>query len=157
MRSQLLLIIEGARHAPLRFSIKAILLFSLNLLFLYMIFTRLVTAIALPFIVFGFAATASAETLQTKNFEVNITSNCAEGEVTCDNVSYRGINRKTGDSISLTGKTLHQLCADNVTPCRFLGYEFINGNYRYLVTSDGTLQVYRGNKLILSEQGTWQD
>ncbi|MCU0536373.1 MAG: hypothetical protein MUD14_21000 [Hydrococcus sp. Prado102] len=120
-------------------------------------FSNLVLAIALPFIVLGFAAAASAETLQTKNFEVNITQNCAEGEVTCNNVSYRGTNRKTGDSISLTGKTLHQLCADNVTPCRFIGYEFLNGNYRYLVTSDGTLQVYRGRELILSEQGTWQE
>jgi hypothetical protein len=122
-----------------------------------MIFTRLVPAIAFLLIIIGFAATASAETLQTKNFEVDIIRNCAEGEVTCDNVSYMGTNRKTGDSISLTGKTLHQLCADGVTPCHFLGYEFNNGNYRYLVTSDGTLQVYRGSELILSEQGTWQN
>ncbi|KST69596.1 hypothetical protein BC008_04530 [Mastigocoleus testarum BC008] len=97
---------------------------------------------------------ASAETLQTKNFRVKITRNCPEGYIACDNVKYVGKNLNTGDSIRLTGKTLHRSCADGVTPCQFIGYEFRNGNHLYRVTEDGELQVYKGKKLILQEKGT---
>ncbi|MEA5511754.1 hypothetical protein VB715_18440 [Crocosphaera sp. UHCC 0190] len=97
------------------------------------------------------------ETLKTKNFKITINSNCQEGEVTCDHVSYEGINVNTGESLQLIGKTLHTTCADGITPCRFLGYEFLNGKYRYMVTEDGSLLVYQGEKLLLEEQGTWHD
>ncbi|MEA5536914.1 hypothetical protein [Crocosphaera sp. XPORK-15E] len=97
------------------------------------------------------------ETLKTKNFKITINSNCQEGEVTCDHVSYEGINANTGESLQLIGKTLHTTCADGITPCRFIGYEFLNGKYRYMVTEDGSLLVYQGEKLLLEEQGTWQD
>ncbi|MEH2295952.1 hypothetical protein [Nostoc sp.] len=94
-----------------------------------------------------------AETLKTKSFNIKITRNCSEGSVTCDHVTYYGRNLKTGSSIRLTGKTIHRTCADGVTPCRFLGYEFRNQQYLYRVTEDGRLQVYQGGKLILEEQG----
>jgi hypothetical protein len=100
-----------------------------------------------------FAGIANAETLNTKNFKVTITRNCAEGEVTCNNVTYLGKNIKTGQSIKLTGKTIHTKGADG-TPGRFLGYEFRNHKYLYRVTSDNLLQVFQGKKLILQEQGT---
>ncbi|MEH2422219.1 MAG: hypothetical protein V7K48_15275 [Nostoc sp.] len=96
---------------------------------------------------------ANAETLKTKNFQVIITRNCPEGYVTCNNVKYFGKNLKTGQSISLTGKTLHITGADGVTPSRFLGYEFRNNKYLYRVTADGNLLIYQGKKLILQEQG----
>ena len=99
----------------------------------------------------------SIQRLRTKNVNIVLRSNCIEGAVTCNNVSYQGININTGDSIQLVGKTIHTTCADGVTPCRFLGYEFINGNYRYIVQNDGLLLVYQGEKLILREQGTWQN
>jgi hypothetical protein len=98
---------------------------------------------------------AIAETLTTKQFRIEIQRNCAEGNVTCDRVSYRGKDLKTGKSIRLSGRTLHSLCADGVTPCQFLGYEFRNRNYRYIVTDSGLLRVYQGQKLLLSQQGTW--
>jgi hypothetical protein len=100
-----------------------------------------------------FSSLANAETLKTKNFSVKITRNCAEGNVTCDNVTYSGKNLKTGASIRLTGKTIHTTCADGVTPCRFLGYEFRNNKFLYRVTEDGKLQVFQGKKLILQEEG----
>lgn len=99
--------------------------------------------------------TALAETLKTKNFIIDITSNCSEGEVVCDDVSYKGRRISTGESISLTGRTLYRTCADRVTPCQFLGYEFLNGVYRYVVTESGVLKVYRRGKLILEEKGSW--
>ncbi len=99
---------------------------------------------------------ALAETLQTPNFRVTITSRCPEGTVTCEDVAYVGRDRRTGASIQLTGRTVHTTCADGVTPCRFVGYEFRNGDYRYIVTAAGELQVYRGQALLLQEQGSWE-
>jgi hypothetical protein len=96
---------------------------------------------------------ANAEVLRTKSFNISIERNCPEGEVTCDNVTYVGTNIRTGKAIELQGKTLHQTAADGVTPTRFLGYEFWNEEYRYMVTADNKLQVFREEQLIIEEQG----
>ena len=99
---------------------------------------------------------ARAGTLTTPSFKVEIKVNCAEGNVTCDDITYVGTSKKTGKSIKLRGKTMHTTCADGVTPCRFLGYEFRNGKTYYQVLDDGTLQVIQNNKTLLSEKGEWQ-
>lgn len=104
-----------------------------------------------------FAGLANAETIRTKNFNVKITRNCAEGYVTCNKVTYVGKDLKTGKSIRLNGKTIHTIGADGVTPKRFLGYEFRNNQYLYRVTADNKLQVYKSGKLILQEQGSLID
>lgn len=104
---------------------------------------------------FSLAEGAIADTLTTKQFRIEIQRNCAEGNVTCNRVSYRGKDLKTGKSIRLSGKTMHTKCADGVTPCRFIGYEFRNREYRYIVTEYGNLDIYQGKKLILSQPGTW--
>lgn len=102
------------------------------------------------------ACAVHAETLVTPSFSIDIRVNCAEGNVTCDNVRYVGTSRKSGKVISLRGKTLHRMCADGVTPCRFLGYEFRSGGVRYLVLEDGGLIVSQGGKVLVQEQGEWQ-
>lgn len=99
---------------------------------------------------------ARAGTLTTPSFKVEIKVNCAEGNVTCDDVTYVGTSKKTGKSIKLRGKTMHTTCADGVTPCTFLGYELRNGKTYYQVLEDGTLQVIQNNKTLLSEKGEWQ-
>jgi len=104
----------------------------------------------------GMTTPTLADTLTTKNFQIDITRNCPEGSVTCDNVTYKGVDLKSGKSIQLTGRTVNSPGADGVTPGRFLGYEFLNGDYRYFVSDDGTLQIYQGKKLLQQEQGTWQ-
>lgn len=38
---------------------------------------------------------AHADTLITLSFSIQITVNCAEGEVVCDDVTYRGVNRRS--------------------------------------------------------------
>jgi hypothetical protein len=106
--------------------------------------------------VWGGAGRAQADTLTTASFSVQIRVNCAEGNVVCDDVGYEGTNRRTGQSLVLRGKTLHSLCADGVTPCRFLGYEFRNGRFRYVVYDSGSLRVTRGNKVLVDETGEWQ-
>lgn len=98
---------------------------------------------------------AIAETLRTENFNVEIERHCPEGTVVCNTVSYQGTNINSGASIRLTGRTVHTLCADGITPCRFIGYEFRNGDYRYVVTQDGNLRVSRNHTLLLEEAGTW--
>lgn len=98
-----------------------------------------------------------AATLTTKNYVVNIATNCEEGTVTCDNVTYRGISKQTGKAITLKGSTKHTTCADGITPCRFLGYEFKSGNITYLVLESGLLQVFKGkSEVLLEEQGKWK-
>jgi hypothetical protein len=99
------------------------------------------------------AGVANAETLKTKNFSVKITRNCPGESVFCDNITYVGKDLRTGKSIRLKGKTIYGLGADRVTPSRFLGYEFRNNQYVYRVENN-KLQVYKGYKLILEEQGT---
>ncbi|MDJ0660038.1 MAG: hypothetical protein QNJ42_11195 [Crocosphaera sp.] len=99
----------------------------------------------------------STQRIKTENYRIILRSYCIEGAVTCNHVSYEGINLHTGDSIQLAGKTIHTTCVDGVTPCRFLGYQFVNGDYTYIVRSDGSLLVYQANNLILQEEGTWQD
>ncbi len=103
------------------------------------------------------AATAAQaqDVLVTPSFTVTITG-CAEGEVSCDNAKYSGVSKKNGSRIRLTGRTLHTLGADGVTPSRFLGWEFRNGKTVYTVTEGGVLEVRQGAKTLVSEQGEWQ-
>lgn len=101
------------------------------------------------------AKCALGETLKTQNFSVTVTRNCSERGIVCNDVSYVGHELKTGAFIRLKGKTMQHMCPDRVTACRFLGYEFRNKNYRYVITPDGRLQVYQDTKLLLDEEGTW--
>ena len=100
-------------------------------------------------------------TLETENHVVEITTRCRVGSVACDRVSYRGVDKKTGATIVLRGKSLHTTCADGVTPCRFLGYRFRKGKHYYYVWEDadgekGTLEVIAADsKVLLQEPGTW--
>lgn len=99
-----------------------------------------------------------AQQLDTPNYTVSIEQLCPEGEVQCQNVLYKGTSKVSGASIELTGSAWHQLCADGVTPCRFLGYQFKNGRIRYLVHESGLLQVVSSSgKVLLQEQGVWGD
>ena len=93
--------------------------------------------------------------LVTPSFVVTLTVHCAEGNVTCDDVTYVGTSRKTGKRITLRGRTKHSVCADGVTPCRFQGYEFTNGATDYWVSNEGRLLVTQGRKVLVDEQGSW--
>jgi len=100
---------------------------------------------------------SSGQVLLTPAFRIVVERHCPEGSVICDRVSYLGEDRQTGSSIRLMGSTSHSICADGVTPCRFLGYRFQNGNTIYLVDEDGSLRVLQGDKLLLEEQGEWMN
>lgn len=102
------------------------------------------------------SAQAGGDVLITPGFRVVVERHCPEGTVVCDQVSYLGQDRRSGASLRLTGSTMHSECADGVTPCRFLGYRFRNGNVTYEVGDDGLLRVTQAGKVLLEEQGTWQ-
>ncbi|MBU0912896.1 MAG: hypothetical protein KKF22_10195 [Gammaproteobacteria bacterium] len=102
------------------------------------------------------SAFSSAQQLDTPNYKVEIKELCPEGEVQCQQVLYKGTSKVSGASIELKGTAWHSLCADGVTPCRFLGYQFKNGRIRYLVHESGLLQVIGSSgKVVLEEQGVW--
>ncbi|AMK76663.1 hypothetical protein A1342_19045 [Methylomonas methanica] len=98
----------------------------------------------------------AADTLTTASYVVTITRHCEEGDVSCNNVSYHGVSKKTGKSIDLKGSAKHAMCADGVTPCQFLGYQFKTGNISYLVLESGALRVVKGDKdVLVDEMGEW--
>ncbi|MBN8455624.1 MAG: hypothetical protein J5X21_16570 [Candidatus Accumulibacter sp.] len=99
--------------------------------------------------------------LETEHYLVEITVRCPEGDVSCERVGYRGVNKKTGAALELRGETMHSTCADGVTPCRFLGYRFRNGKTHYFVWEEGdgekgTLEVRTDRQVLLTERGTWK-
>jgi hypothetical protein len=97
-----------------------------------------------------------SDTLTTPNFVITIALHCDEGVVECDQVTYRGQAKRTGSEILLNGKTMHTKCADGVTPCRFLGYPFKNGDTNYFVYDNGRLRVVGAlGKVVVDEQGEW--
>ncbi len=97
------------------------------------------------------AATISASnntvTLETASYVINITQNCPEGDIACNDVTYVGKSKKSGNSITLKGRVLPDV-----------GYEFSNGNIKYVIQDEGeaaTLIVTQGNKTLVQENGAW--
>lgn len=99
---------------------------------------------------------SASQHLVTASFDITIDVRCREGVVGCDQVHYTGVHRQTGRSIELVGQERHTRCADGVTPCRFLGYVFKNGDVSYAVWDDGTLSVKRGERVLVQEKGEWR-
>lgn len=87
-------------------------------------------------------------------FTALITRHCAEGNVSCDNVSIESKRKATGRRIALKGRAININCP---AICDFRGYEFKNGTYTYsLVTDDFEKWVYsvcHENKLIAVDGG----
>ncbi len=104
----------------------------------------------------GLPALAQGQVLITPNFRIEIERLCPEEVVVCDHIRYTGIDRKTGSSINLMGRSYHTTAPDGVTPSRFVGYIFENGEYRYLISTDGFLRVLQGETVLVEEQGKWQ-
>ncbi|WP_099049552.1 hypothetical protein [Shewanella algae] len=94
-----------------------------------------------------------ALTLETDGYKIEIEINC-ESEMLCDDVSYIGQSKKSGKQIRLTGRTVHTVCNDGVTP----SYEFQNGSINYFVSVFGELSVTNQHgELILEQSGQWLD
>lgn len=93
-----------------------------------------------------------------QRFDIDLKYNCQEGEVTCGDVDYDGINKKTGARLHLKGQVM-----SNPNSMNFQGYEFYNGKYSYTLTPDYAqstgsqdiwiLNVFYEDKPIATDQG----
>lgn len=100
-------------------------------------------------------------TFQGKHFDIDIQEHCQEGEVTCPDVSYGSINKKTGARLHLKGRVMF-----NPNNYNFQGYIFDNGDYSYVLNpnhSKGTesvqiwnLNVFYKDKVIAFDEGIMQ-
>lgn len=81
----------------------------------------------------------------SKEYVIDIYYGCLEGEMSCDKITYHGINKKTKEEITLRGKVITRGPYLN-----FVGYQFKNGNYTYIINErdfDPTiLQIFVQNK-----------
>ena len=94
---------------------------------------------------------------ETENYEFNVTTLCEEGNVTCDNIQIVGGEKSSVDSEIHIGNTVHSKCSDEITPCRFLGYEFKSNGFTYrLLESDSRFElINESGELVIQEQGKW--
>jgi hypothetical protein len=95
--------------------------------------------------------------LVTPSHDIRIVHDCPEGCVSCNRIRGRFVSRKTGDTVVLIGSTDHSKGADGVTPSRFRGWRFMNGDTSYGISADGILTVAMDGTAELREQGAWQD
>lgn len=104
------------------------------------------------------ASQANAAVLVTEQFVIVIVERCAEGDVACNDVKYTGVNRKTGESISLKGQAWVRMCAQTNTPCQHLGWHFRNGEFTYRVReTPPSLEIERDGKMVLEQKAVWSD
>lgn len=109
---------------------------------------------------FFLSAHAGASTvLVTPEYRLEFTLNCAEGNVTCDDVElviYNNLDQTIKDTAK--GKTRHTTCADGLSPCRFIGYTFISGAATYEIHEDGKFEVFIDAKTepFYSSIGIWE-
>jgi hypothetical protein len=127
-----------------------------------------------PLLVVSWCLAANASTLNTRNFQIDVTVNCRKFfRGTCKDVDYVITDRRTGRVMNLKGITVHQNCAS--TKCPIIGYEFIENRwpdpgplppgiecaeaastpYRYVLSTSGQLEIYREQELVFTEQGLW--
>lgn len=79
-------------------------------------------------------------TFQNDTFWIKIIELCGEGDISCDKVAYIGLNKQSGEFITLKGKAIKAF--------KYAGYEFANQGYTYHITRDDLLLIYKGNKLM---------
>lgn len=94
-----------------------------------------------------FAGDCTSSCLYSINYDsakynVEITYCCEEGELECDNVYYKGTNKINKSFIYLKGKTIN-----NTLSHSFLGYQFENNGYLYMIR-DNLLSIYKDKKLL---------
>lgn len=84
---------------------------------------------------------------ESNNLWIKLVNLCPEGELSCDKVIYIGLNKKTGDFITLQGKAVVSKRNSN-----FLYYEFINNDTKYIIDRNNFLEIIKDNKTILSQK-----
>ena len=96
------------------------------------------------------------ENFDGEKYHVKITSDCQEGELTCDKITFTSKSKKSGKSIVLKGETFNTDCPGM---CNFRGYQYKNGNYSYVIYSDDIeggwdFTITKDDKVIDTDKGT---
>ena len=108
-------------------------------------------------LVFLLSCNVNADTFKTPSYEIEVGS-CPEGYVTCETIPVKLIEIATGKSSSYTASTLHTLCADGETPCRFLGYQFLAEDKWFYIYDTGSLEIRNNDdKVLMTEEGGWSE
>lgn len=101
-----------------------------------------------------FSNAQSSMTFNGEKFIAKITEYCSEGNVSCEDVTFNSKRKRTGEGISLRGKTVNVNCP---AVCDFRGYEFRNGAYTYyFVAGDNNLwdlNIFKDGKVISTDIG----
>ena len=100
-----------------------------------------------PLITFAQNVPIEPCSFESNNLWIKLVQLCPEGELVCDKVIYIGLNKKTGDFITLQGKTVVSKRNNN-----FLYYEFINNDTKYIIDRNNFLEIIKDNKTILSQK-----
>ncbi len=90
--------------------------------------------------------------LLTPNYVALIVLHCKRAVLDCDRAEYFGVNRGTGASIHLYGRTMVSGSAGN-----WLGYQFKSGDVGYFIYVDGDsarMDVIQGSKILAEESGS---
>lgn len=82
---------------------------------------------------------------ESPRYKIKVVYCCEEGELDCDNIYYEGIRKKDKTYIKLKGKTINDYLSH-----RFLGYQFKNNDYIYII-QDNALSIYKNDKLLQKE------
>lgn len=106
----------------------------------------------------GYVLHSGRPGFEGQRFDIDLKYNCPEGEMTCEDVDYDGINKKTGARLHLKGRVMF-----NSHSYDFQGYIFDNGEYSYVLTPDNSketdsgqvwnLNVFYKEKVIATDQG----
>lgn len=92
----------------------------------------------------------------TPSREIVMVHDCPEGCVSCDKIKFRLTLKDTGQQQTFTGSTDHGKGVDGVTPSRFRGWRFRDGDMNYFISNDDQLTINKGGTTVLQEQGRWQ-
>ena len=101
--------------------------------------------------IFLICSPVSANNLNTANYMIRININCEDFKLPCDKVTCIVINKNSGDSLELTGRTIFTPCEDGLKMCSFIGYELKNeiGENSYLIDKNDE------NTYFIDENGTF--
>ncbi len=100
-----------------------------------------------PLITFAQNVPIEPCSFESNNLWIKLVQLCPEGELVCDKVIYIGLNKKTGDFITLQGKAVISKRNSN-----FLYYEFINNDTKYIIDRNNFLEIIKDNNTILSQK-----
>lgn len=98
------------------------------------------------------ASVQNAETrkLDTEKFTISLINKCGRFEGECDQMVYLGVRKSDNSTISLKGKTLHDLAG------KIIGSTYRNGETVYTVTyAPVKLVVSKGSHVLVEQSGQW--